>query len=76
MDPLEQQEKFNQIQQEDNELNALFEAHSVAKKGLRESRPVVQIAYMQMHQIDAIADSEWNSLVASKPKGCLTDMTR
>jgi hypothetical protein len=26
MDPLEQQEKFNQIQQADNELNSLFEA--------------------------------------------------
>jgi hypothetical protein len=36
MDPLEQQEKFDQIQQEDNELNALFEAQSVAKKELRE----------------------------------------
>jgi hypothetical protein len=36
MDPLEKQEKFDQIQQEDNELNALFEAQSVAKKELRE----------------------------------------
>jgi hypothetical protein len=36
MDPLEQQEKFDQIQQEDNELNALFEAQSVAKKELWE----------------------------------------
>jgi hypothetical protein len=26
MDPLEQQEKFDQIQHADNELNALFEA--------------------------------------------------
>jgi hypothetical protein len=34
MDPLEQQEKFDQIQQADNELNALFEAQSVAKKEL------------------------------------------
>jgi hypothetical protein len=36
MDPLEKQEKFDQIQQADNELNALFEAQSVAKKELRE----------------------------------------
>jgi hypothetical protein len=35
MDPLEKQEKFDQIQQEDNELNSLFEAQSVAK-GLHE----------------------------------------
>jgi len=26
MDPMEKQQKFNQIQQADNELNALFEA--------------------------------------------------
>jgi hypothetical protein len=36
LDPLEQQEKFDKIQQEDNELNALFEAQSVAKKELWE----------------------------------------
>jgi hypothetical protein len=29
-----------------------------------------------MHQVDAIADSEWNSLVASKPKECITDATQ
>jgi hypothetical protein len=34
MDPLEQQQKFDQIQQVDNELNALFEAQSIAKKEL------------------------------------------
>jgi hypothetical protein len=34
MDPLEKQEKFDQIQQEDNELNTLFEAQSIAKKEL------------------------------------------
>jgi len=28
-----------------------------------------------MHQVDSIADSEWNSLVASKPKGCITYVT-
>jgi cysteinyl-tRNA synthetase len=76
MDPLEQQEKFDQIQQVDNELNALFEAQSVAKKELHEFRPVVQTTYMQMHQVDATVDSEWNSLVASKPKGCITDATQ
>jgi hypothetical protein len=36
MDPLEQQEKFDQIQHADNELNALFEAQSIAKKELQE----------------------------------------
>jgi hypothetical protein len=36
MDPMEQQQKFDQIQQANNELNALFEAQSVAKKELCE----------------------------------------
>jgi hypothetical protein len=36
MDPMEQQQKFDQIQQADNELNALFEAQSIAKKELRD----------------------------------------
>jgi hypothetical protein len=36
MDPQEQQENFDQIQQVDNELNALFEVQSIAKKELRE----------------------------------------
>lgn len=40
----------------------------MAKKDLQEFRPVVQTAYLQMHQVDVITDSEWNSLVASKPK--------
>jgi hypothetical protein len=31
---------------------------------------------MQMHQVDATTDSEWNSLVASKPKECITDVTQ
>jgi hypothetical protein len=31
---------------------------------------------MQMHQVDATADSEWNSLVTSNPKGCITDATQ
>jgi hypothetical protein len=48
----------------------------VAKKELREFRPIVQTTYLQMHQVDAIADSEWNSLVASKPKECITDATQ
>jgi hypothetical protein len=76
MDPLEKQQKFDQIQQADNELNALFEVQSVAKKELRDFRPVIQTVYMQMHQVDATTDSEWNSLVASKPKGCITDATQ
>jgi hypothetical protein len=28
-----------------------------------------------MHQVDAIANSEWNSLVASKPKECIKNST-
>jgi hypothetical protein len=31
---------------------------------------------MQMHQVYATADSEWNSLVTSKPKGCIIDATQ
>jgi hypothetical protein len=31
---------------------------------------------MQMHQVDATADSKWNSLVSSKPKGCITYETQ
>jgi hypothetical protein len=36
MNPLEKQQKFDQIQQVDNELNYLFEAQSIAKKELRD----------------------------------------
>jgi hypothetical protein len=36
MHPLEQQEKFDKIQQVDNELNALFEVQSIAKKEMHE----------------------------------------
>jgi hypothetical protein len=49
MDPLEQQEKFEQIHHVDNEMNALFEAHSITKKELQEFRPIVQKTYMKMH---------------------------
>jgi hypothetical protein len=49
MDPLEKQEKFNQIQQADNQLNTLFEAESIAKKGLCEFQLVIQTMYMKMH---------------------------
>jgi hypothetical protein len=76
MDSLEQQDKFDQILQEDNKLNALFEVQSIAKKQLREFQPVVQKMYMQMHQVDATTYSKWNSLVASKPKGCITYVTQ
>jgi len=41
MDPLEQQVKFDRIQQVDNELNALFEAQSVAKKEIHDFRPII-----------------------------------
>jgi hypothetical protein len=31
---------------------------------------------MQMLQVDATSDLEWNSLVASKPKGCIAYETQ
>jgi hypothetical protein len=34
LDPLEQQEKFDKIQQTDNDLNALYEAQTMSKKEL------------------------------------------
>jgi hypothetical protein len=36
MDPMEQQQKFNQIQQADNKLNTLYEEQSIAKKELHD----------------------------------------
>jgi hypothetical protein len=32
--------------------------------------------YLQIHQVDSIADSEWNSLVASEPKECIINATQ
>jgi hypothetical protein len=29
-----------------------------------------------MHQVDATKNSEWNSLVTSKPMGCITKVTQ
>jgi hypothetical protein len=46
LDPLEQQEKFDKIQQAYNKLNSLFEVKSVAKKELREFRPIVETTYL------------------------------
>jgi hypothetical protein len=54
----------------------LFEAQSVTKKELREFRLVFHTMYMQMHQVDATTDSEWDSLVISKPKGFIIDVTQ
>jgi hypothetical protein len=68
MDPMEQQQKFDQIQQADNELNTLYEAQSVAKIELHEFLSVIQTVYMKMHHVNTTVDSEWNSLVAAKPK--------
>jgi hypothetical protein len=31
---------------------------------------------MQIHQVDATIDSEWNSLVTSKPQGCMKKATQ
>jgi len=44
MDPIEQQQNLDQIEQDKNELNTLYEAQSVSKKELCEFRPVIQIA--------------------------------
>jgi hypothetical protein len=30
---------------------------------------------MQMHQVDATEDSEWNLLITSNPKGCSKEAT-
>jgi hypothetical protein len=76
MDPMEQQQKFDQIQQADNEMNTLFEAQSIAKKELRDFRPVIQAVYMKMHQFDATTDSKWNLLVTSKTKADSKETTQ
>jgi hypothetical protein len=67
-DPLEQQAKFDEMQQANNSLNALFEAQTVAKKELRYFRLIVQTAYLYMHQVETLSDAECNSLIASNPK--------
>jgi len=41
LDPLEQQEKFDNIQQEDNDLNALYQAQTMDNKELWEFRSIV-----------------------------------
>jgi hypothetical protein len=60
----------------ENELNALFEVQSIAKKELHDFCLIIQTDYMKMHQVNATIDSEWNSLVASKPNGCITYATQ
>jgi hypothetical protein len=42
-DPLEKQAKFDEMQQADNSLNALFEAKIIAKKELRAFRSIIQM---------------------------------
>jgi hypothetical protein len=76
MDPMEQQHKFDQVQEADKKLNTLFEAQSVAKKELCEFRPIIQIAYMKMHQVDATTDSQWKLLVEGKPKEYKKEITQ
>jgi len=46
LDPLEQQDKFQKIQQADNDLNGLYEDQTMAKKELWEFRPVVLKMYI------------------------------
>jgi hypothetical protein len=41
MDPIDEQRKFDQIQQANNELNALFEVKSVAKQEMHDFRPAI-----------------------------------
>ena len=43
---------------------------------MRNFWPVIQTTYMQMHQVDATTYSEWNSLVAAKPKEYNKEMTQ
>jgi hypothetical protein len=71
-DPLAHQENFDEIQHANNTFNALFEAQTMAKKGLRSFLPVVQNTYLQMHQVDILAYAEWNALIASKPQEFIT----
>jgi hypothetical protein len=68
MDPMKQHQKFDQIQQANNELNTLYEAQSAAKKYMCEFRPIIKTTYIQMHQVDATTYFDWKSLVAAKPK--------
>ena len=44
--PLEQQEKFEKIKHAENDLNALYEAQTMAKKELWEFQPIVQTTYL------------------------------
>jgi hypothetical protein len=67
-DPLEQQAQFDEMQQANNSLNALFEAQTIAKKELRYFRLIIQTAYLYMHQVETLAYAECNSLIASNPK--------
>jgi hypothetical protein len=54
----------------------MLEVQSVAKKELHNFQPVIHTVYMKMHQFDATTDSEWNCLVTSKPKECITNATQ
>jgi hypothetical protein len=59
-----------------NELNILFEAQSIEKKELHNFHLIIQTVYMQIHQVNATTDSTCNSVVTSKPKGCIIEVTQ
>ena len=67
IDPIAQQDKFSKIQDVGNRLDAMFEAAQTVKKELQEFKPVVQVVYVQMHQLDSIVNTEWQTLLTTKP---------
>jgi len=56
------------MQQANNSLNALFVAQTIEKRELRAFRPIIQTTYLEMHQVETLTDTNWNALIASKPK--------
>jgi hypothetical protein len=67
-DPIEQATKFVEIQVEDDRLDAMDEVNRAAKTTLRQFRPTVQDEYILLQQLDSLADTEWNALLATKPE--------
>jgi hypothetical protein len=67
VDSVDQEVKFTEIQVVDEILDALDESTRETKKELRDFRPTVQAKYVQMKQLDSVADSGWNTLLATQP---------
>jgi len=54
-DPIVQQAKFVELQEENENLDAMYEDVQAAKKELRDFGPTVQDAYVKMHQLDSFS---------------------